>query len=279
MKIALLSLLLTIFFNQHLFAQKKETKGIFYSLGAGLLIADNTNSYFYDGRPIRDNSIKKLLNYSTVYEQLRIVLNDDIKIDDEDNPMITYPTMRYRPSASIRGQLGYKTSGPISIFGEIELTRLTAAEACQIELASTPQDPTKYSNTIEGEISAKEQRTDILLGLHYALGSADEKHIFLEAGANITNTKVVKHELIINSFKRSLISYSTTKGTVDGIAGTPNEQGGTGVGGFADLGYNIPINEKFSIQIVCMYSAKSIKYYDSDSGLTNHFTLSGRVFF
>lgn len=274
-KTFLLSIILIIQ-TLSLFAQKEERKGIFYSLGAGLLIADNLDSYFYDGRPTRPNSVERLLKYTTIYEQLRNVLNDDIKTDSEGSWAITYPTMRYRPTAALRGQLGYKTAGALSFFTELEIARLTAAEAIKIELASPPQDPTKYSNTIEGNIVAKESRTDIFIGMHYAFGLAEEKHFFAEAGANITNTKVTKHQLIIESFKSSLINYTNASNSTPGFS---EEQGGTGIGGFASAGYTLPINERFHSQILLMFSEKTIKFNEKDKGLSPHISLCGRIFF
>lgn len=269
----LLTLLFAIGIYITSFSQKSLNQGIYYSVGAGGYLADNKDAQFFDGRSIRSNSIVRVLNNSYTIKDLQDILNDELYVSDDGNLEIDYAYMRYRPSFSLNGQLGYKMAGRVSFFGELFFSRLMSGEAMYLRLASPPQGADAYKdNRVEGSIVSKEQRTDFYLGGHYMFADEALAHAFIETGVNVTNTKVLEHTLTIESFERNLMYTDLYQNYV------PNkDQGGTGVGYFFNLGYQLPLNDMFTAQVLAQYAKKDIKLLDE--GLSNYFTLFTRFYF
>ncbi len=212
------------------------------------------NSYMYN---------KIVLEYGGGYGQTDQiaqelnVMHGDWHFSESDMP--TY--MRYQPAFQIGLQGKYSVDSKNAILMNLDVLKLTAVGGFTITTIPIFNGSGQSPKTIQQfNIKGTEQRLLLQLGYQHLFGKSDKVNFLMEAGMNVTMTKIDKNQIQINNLIIDLTSYYYYPGYA---AYTVVKRVGTGFGAFTGMGVNFNATDAWNIQFVYTPTYEGIKIGDN----------------
>ncbi|MGC8864766.1 MAG: autotransporter domain-containing protein [Bacteroidales bacterium] len=216
--------------------------GWHYGLNTGLILPYGKPASFYNGSPQNDNKISLILDNQ--YYKTIIVQNIGYNYTGYELP----GHMVYQPNFSVGFFARYQYSTHSSLFAQTSYSRLTATDVFLLNL-DLPQGYSFEPTYLECDIMGQESRTYIDLGYRHDFPSSTAHHLFLDVGFSMNNVKVLKNMIRIKNLEYN-IKYSGEHPTGPYSQDPRYDifQGGIGVGGFVNVGYDLQFNDNVSLE-------------------------------
>jgi len=266
---------LFLFFTASTFAQGNDTtdtddvnpadtvnlKGFHLGLQAGVIFANKYNTSLYNGYGLDVNGNQNTFLNSFLYQQ--IVNNygggngrtDQIAMALKVNPgqwsfdQTCMPVnLKYNINLLVGLNTRYCFDNKNAIILNVNGTKLSVNGNFTIYTSATNSSGYQGATTVQTfTITGGEERLMTQLGFQRVLGDNDKLNFLVEGGVDLTLTKFMKNQAIINNLTIDLTSpYSLT-----GYGGVRQHNLiGVGLGAFAGLGINLSINSKYTIQLI-----------------------------
>ena len=218
--------------------------GFYFGLNIGALWANKYQANFYNGASGNVDSIGLVFNNYYYREDIRRELNDTFRL-------LELPTeMRYKATYQIGFYIRYNFVRNSGIFIQFNYAKLEAKDFFTMGIGGTPQYLT-FDNIQLFPIWGKEERIYIDIGGSQTFPLDKVLGLYMEAGLNINNTRVLENKIAIGSLEYSLINiYGTTPYI-------PNTQmqtyqvhlGGLGIGAFLSAGLRANFDKNISLDL------------------------------
>jgi hypothetical protein len=261
------------------FAQEEDTgttpevrpKKLQAGLFIGPYFANKKTASFHDGYGIDFDGKKNNFENSYMYNKIIMeygggygqgtdqiaqelgVMHGDWHFDESDMP--TY--MRYQPAFLIGLQGKYSVDTKNAILLNVNAAKITANGSFTITTIPIFTGSGQAAQTIhEFKIKGTEQRLLFQLGYQHLFGKSDKVNFLMEAGMNITLTKMNNNQIQI----KNLIIELTNESYYPGYATfTVVKRVGTGFGAFTGMGVNFNATDAWTIQFVYTPTYEGIK--------------------
>ena len=245
----------------------KNTSKKGFRLGGyiGSYFANNYTAGIYDGYGIDINGNKNDWTNSLMNQKINVQygyqgapgqidqIGQALKVDPSGQPWTFGPSdmpqnMRYTPAFLVGLNTIYSVDGKNSIIMNLDVEKLIIGGNFTI-VTPPPVGSTQINNSIQTfPITGGEGRMLMQFGYQRVLGNNPKMNFFIEGGLMATITEFTSNQILINSLRIDLISYTNSYLY-------PNELPfkkpiGIGFGAFAGFGATITINPKYTIQLV-----------------------------
>lgn len=216
----------------HKHKKKKSTDGLYIGANVGFYHANPYTAQFYQGSGIHgsgniDTTIRSYYNLTAIKQAFN---------DDSFNLAQLPAKMHYSPAFFFGIYLKYtiKNSGFFMQFG---YTKLTAKDVFTINdyNARYIMGDSEHIESIWGS----EERTTIDLGYLYTFSPKSIYRPFIQAGANLTDTKFVENMIKIEGLQYSIGNAYDAYYKIN--------QGGVGFGAFAGCGIDMKLSDAISV--------------------------------
>lgn len=233
--------------------------GWHYGLNTGMILPYGKPAGFYNGSSQNDNKISLILDNQ--YYKTIIVQHIGYNYTGYDLP----GNMVYQPNFSVGFFARYQFSAHSSLLVQTAYSRLTASDKFLLNL-DLPQGYSFEPTYLECDIMGQESRTYIDLGYRHDFPSTTAHHLFLDVGFSMNNVKVLKNMIRVKDLEYS-IKYSGEHPTGPYSQDPRYDifQGGVGLGGFLNVGYDLRFNDNVSLEplLGVNYSQTHLEGYTS----------------
>ncbi len=227
-------------------------RNFYFGITAGSLFANKHTTRRYDGSDIEydnvyDFSFQTYINQQVIYKQ---IFND---LGQRDFSIGEYPeNMRYKPSVTLGLSTGYYFSEATAAFIEVNVSRLKIIDALTlnvVDAGSTLSEPIIEIAAITG----KEDRMDIIGGLHSDFTYGERLMFYGEVGGILNSTRARYNDVVVKGRTYVLTSYN--KNNSSAYPGA--DWGGLGYGFMFGLGVRYKFNKEASFDLgASMYLQK-----------------------
>jgi len=250
----------------------KSRKGFHAGVYTGAYFANKSTANIYDGYGYdiygaKNDFANSFMNLSINYyygggtpqgDQIATALNvnhGDWSFNQTDMPY----KVKYNPGILVGIHTMYGFTQKDALIFNASGTRLTLNGDFTITLTTTPVGPTQpgYQNIKTFVITGGEQRVLFQLGYRRILGDDDLFNFFIEGGAALNMSKMVRNQITINNLQIDLTNYYNNTTLYNGFRA--KYLSGVGLGAFAGFGLNLTANSKCNIQLVYNPSYEKIK--------------------
>ena len=259
-------------FPTHLAAQHKEATGLVLFIDAGMLMPNDKQAGFYDGRDSRPNTINRVLHSETYGNPIWQTLKDRGYITDAvgNYTVLTvdeWPHMYYKNGYQVGFGLRYLYQGGWSWLLRVDYARVTAAGAWNLSSTNGTGILSDRGRYVRCGMYGIENRIYLDLGIGKAFDIADGWSLGLETGVNFNNTKIQEQKMEIAGDYYNVLdiwdgaSPSSGTGSYEYV-----NQGGVGFGGFATLmlSYAVPGYGSIDMGYSCYYTQTRFPEYNDD---------------
>lgn len=165
--------------------------------------------------------------------------------------------MRYTVGFLVGLHVSYYFNPSNSILLNVNAIKLTSTDQFTLRLTdlSPTADPSQNRERQLFAIVGKEQRIQFLLGYQKVLGTPAVVNPYIELGGNMTLVKFDKNEIQINNF---ITDITTDYDFSSNVATLSRIQTGAGFGGFASLGLQIKLGDRFGLNFGYIASVEKI---------------------
>ncbi|MBP7496815.1 MAG: hypothetical protein KA792_04040 [Bacteroidales bacterium] len=183
--------------NKELLKPKKDTmkyylRGLQYGFNIGVYIPNAKTANYYNGSGTNDLSkvIMDTFNYAAQYSGIHQQIRENALNGYDFKIRELAKNMNYSIALNIGFHSQYNFTSNTGIFVDFNYSKLTTQDAVQLELLNTPtgylsNDKFRFCN-----ITGKESRVDINLGLYKMFGDVKKFKPYYEFAFNINNTRV-----------------------------------------------------------------------------------------
>lgn len=244
--------------------ESDEISGIYLGLNLGAYFANSNTAAIYNGYGYqRDGTINE---FSNSWLNLAIQGNPEAErrtghamgglsdgewtFDESDMP----GSMIYSPAFMWGFHMRYMLNQDFGMYAEFNGNKPVTVSEFTIRRNSPSSDPTQSNRLERFQIRGEEQRLSIHLGLHRVLmrnkfekeGKSTSLLPYFELGGNVTFVKFEENFINLGTEVVDLtVFYNRANQYID----EANLLTGTGFGGFASVGGQIALGEKFTINI------------------------------
>ncbi|MEI6576837.1 MAG: hypothetical protein WCO63_11740 [Bacteroidota bacterium] len=246
----LVLLVITCFFPLETKAQITDTSSagwFIYGINMGFYFPDNKPAKFYDGSPQNSNNLNYIINNYYYRQQIEQELGYAL---DTTNPYTLPGNLKYKPTYSIGFYFKITNSKTSGWFMNFNYSKMVAKDIAfvNLDLPNTSFNP-RYR---ECPIVAKESRYIMDIGYSKTFKLKKSKSgnsLFIEYGINLTNVKVISHEIQIGNTIYNMVNQYGNQGYIPGTTTQSGQlvQGGVGLGLFASGGVMLKFNEVISV--------------------------------
>lgn len=259
----------------------RKEKGFQVGFFAGTYFANKYTSSLYDGYGLDVNGNKNSFFQSAMYQQI-IVYNGGFNgqpdriaqalnvqhgewfFTENDMPV----NLRYGIAFMAGGSLRYAFNKRSSILLNANTSKLSVngnfTIVTQTNSSSGNQQPAQVHSF---PLVGTEQRILMQLGYQHILGENDKMNFFVEGGVNVTMAKMVRNQINVNGLVMDLMSiyyYASYTGF------RSKYLTGVGTGGYAGLGANISVGNKWLIQFIYSPGYELVKLGSTPRYKLNH---------
>lgn len=237
-----------------------------YGLNLGAYIANNATGNYYNGSG-RNNLVETLTRQHT-YNRIREALGYDFEFPGEPHQYLPQ-SMSYSPAmlVGVFGSLHFNHK--TSLIAEFNYTRLRLQD--QFMLRILRGDPGLIDHDIERfNILGTEERSDIRIGIQRIFPLREQQvHPYLEAGANMINTKARENRVQIAGSTYSILNLTDVRYGLrdDGIS----------FGLYAGGGLKMDVGENYALLLGAIGNYASINLGDN-SQYNMHYSIFIRLF-
>lgn len=262
-----------------------SVKGLYVGLNIGVYFANKKTARFYNGSGYERNGeiINKFdnLGQTWLYQALfgnpqaidrtndamdGVVDQDYMRITAADFPQL----MTYRGSFLFGGHLRYMFNSDFGVYTEINGTFPVTVGQFTIQRISSSPIPGENDQVKKFAIRGEEQRFMINLGIHKVMGrkAAERKGKtpsilpYFDLGGCVTFTKFEKNFIDLGErveYGSPIVDLTVFRNQQGVYLDEANVLTGAGFGGFASLGMQIMIGQKFTIDIGYVANLQTIK--------------------
>jgi len=229
--------------------------GLSVFVDAGLLVPSDRQSYFYDGRDERPNTIRRLMASPTYGEQIwNAIQNSDTPMSGvgsySEITIAEYPTMDFRLTYQIGLGIRYDYEAGWGWLLRFGYSRVTATGQFLINRTPAAGAMTNQGNYVVCDMFGQENRIFIDLGFDKRLRLGGGFELEIGAGVNVNNTKVQKQYMVVGGQVFSLLDVWGSD-VVQVGAGTYEyqNQGKLGIGFFGSAALCYVVNGVGSIDL------------------------------
>ncbi len=237
-----------------------------YGLNIGAYIANNTTGSYYNGSG-RNNLVETLTRQHT-YNRIREALGYDFEFPGEPHEYLPQ-NMSYSPAmlVGVFGTLHFNSK--TSLMAEFNYTRLRLQD--QFMLRILRGDPGLIGHDIERfNIMGTEERSDIRIGIQRIFPLREQQvHPYLEAGANMINTKARDNRVQIAGSTYSILNLRDVRYGFrdDGIS----------FGVYAGGGLKMDVGENYALLLGAIGNYANINLGDNTQ-YNMHYSIFIRLF-
>jgi hypothetical protein len=233
----------------------KSTGGFCLGASLGFYFANKNTAQYYNGASV--NSIDSVINYPYNYYAIKEKLNYDFVLAELP------AKMKYNPSLLLGIYARYSIKN-FGFFMNFNMAKLKTKDVFTIQVLDS-------GNTLSQKIyrqevlTGSEQRSNIDLGITYAIPSKGKSKPYFELGCNISDTKYIDNKINIEGLDYSLTNYYYTYNKI--------EQGGIGMGIFGGAGIELNFNDYLTLD-----PGFNLYYTKIKLGNFNEFKLNSSVY-
>jgi len=259
----------------------RKEKGFQAGFFAGTYFANKYSSSLYDGYGLDANGNKNEFIRSAMYTQI-VVLNGgyysgqpdriaqalnvqpgEWSFTESDMPV----NLKYGIAFMVGADLRYAFNKKSAIILNANTAKLTVNGNFTIVTQTLNNGNAQPAQIKTFPLVGGEQRLLLQLGYQHILGDNDKMNFFVEGGVNVTMAKFIKNQINVNGLVMDLsnIYYS-----YNFSAYRTKYLTGVGIGGFAGLGANISIGNKWLMQLVYNPSYEYLKLGIDPKHTLNH---------
>lgn len=192
-------------------------------------------------------------------DQVALALGVDPKqweFNESDMPV----NMRYTPAIMLGFNFRVRVDKTSAILLNVNGARLNVEGNFTISTLKpgTSSNPVLNNNVKTFPIKGQEQRLIFQLGYQKIFGQDEKTHVMAELGFNGTLAKYEKNWIHINDLTIDLTQYINQTQFPAPVPGRVPV--GFGIGAFAGAGLNVPINPKFTLQMLYTLSHEKVNF-------------------
>lgn len=255
--------------------------GLYLTIDAGLMIPNDKQANFYNGRPGSPNDLRRVLNSELYGTQIwdYLVTNQLISPsaihDYSEFRVDEYANMYYKLTFQIGAGFRYVYDNGWGWLARFDFSEVTAAGLFQLS-SNNGTGILGSNNYVTCGIYGQERRIFIDLGISKRIPLTRVIDLEIDGGFDLNNTKVSKNEIRVPDAGGKSYSILDVWGGQTPYSGVGTydyvNQGGIGIGGFGTLAlsYRIPTGA-IDFGYTCYYTqTKYLDYNEDDSYSLQH---------
>jgi len=259
----------------------RKEKGFQAGFFVGTYFANKYSSSLYDGYGLDANGNKNEFIRSAMYTQI-VVLNGgyysgqpdriaqalnvqpgEWSFTESDMPV----NLKYGIAFMVGADLRYAFTKKSAVILNANTAKLTVNGNFTIVTQTLNNGNQQPAQIKTFPLVGGEQRLLLQFGYQHILGDNDKMNLFVEGGVNVTMAKFIKNQVNVNGLVMDLTSIYYS---YNFSAYRTKYLTGVGIGGFAGLGVNITIGNKWLMQFVYDPSYEYVKLGIDPKHKLNH---------
>ncbi|MFO7869175.1 MAG: hypothetical protein R6U95_07750 [Bacteroidales bacterium] len=190
---------LIIVLQSALYAQNGgKEPGMYWGVNVEMYFGNRHDALYYNGAFSRPVSLNDVVGQQQTSEDISEYLNSNFSLEQVPGRFI------YDPAIGVGLNLQYYTSPTISFYTNLDILLLNSYGVFVLDLTETSTDPSSYSNTEKGTISASEKRFNVSGGMHILFPIEKMFTPYLDVGFIASLLQTDSHKMEIGPVKRNM---------------------------------------------------------------------------